>query len=363
MALQGSLRDFSATEILQLIGMQQKTGCLLLEHASERVLLFVHEGRIVSTRLPGMAADDTLLKFLLDIHRLSEEQHRGIASIQRESGRDLEDILVNGRYLDADELAGYLDRQILDDITRVVGWDTGNYRFETDQRWTLPMHVRLSVEGALIEAARRMDEAKRSAELFGDPDALLGVRDLPDPDEPLAEEERELFGIIDGRHTLAEVIQAAPLTHSEACEALDRMLQSNWIEFTGRRESAAHTVTVILPEAAPVRAPIVRASFARELLLAVTVIVLAVGVHESGRLLRSRLEVRQDDVFVTSQLRDLRYTLELFKRERGRYPATMEDLVADRWVKPAQLQVPGHELIYHLSGTGSGYVLSLEREP
>ena len=362
MALQGSLRDFSATEILQLIGMQQKTGCLLLERGSERVLLFVHEGRIVSTRLPGMAPGDTLLKFLLEIHRLSEEQHRGIASIQRESGRDLEDILVNGRYLEADELAGYLDRQILDDVTRVVGWDTGNYRCETEQRWTLPMHVRLSVEGALIEAARRMDEAKRCAELFKDPHALLGVRDLPDPDEPLAEEERELFGIIDGRHTLAEVIAAAPLTHSEACEALDRMLQANWIEFAGRRDVVEEPVTVVLPEEPRVRAAVVRHLFAQELLLVVTLIVVAAAVHEAGQLLRSRLEVRQDDVFVTSQMRDLRNTLELFKRERGRYPTGIDDLVADRWVTPAQLQVPGHLLHYHLRGSG-GYDLSLERQP
>src|SRR4051794_20340086 len=99
MSLQGNLRDFSATEILQLIGMQQKTGCLTLERAGERVMLFVQDGRIVSTRRPGMTTDDTLLKFLLEIHRLSREQHRGIASIQKESGRDLEDILVNGRYL------------------------------------------------------------------------------------------------------------------------------------------------------------------------------------------------------------------------------------------------------------------------
>src|SRR5438552_3339150 len=117
MALQGNLRDFSATEILQLLGMQQKTGCLLLERASECVLIFVNDGRIVSTRRPGMAPDDPLLKFLLKVHRLSHDQHLGIASIQKESGRDLEDILVNGRYLDSDELSAYLERQILDDVT------------------------------------------------------------------------------------------------------------------------------------------------------------------------------------------------------------------------------------------------------
>jgi len=364
MALQGNLRDFSATEILQLLGMQQKTGCLLLERAHERVLIFVQDGRIVSTRLPGMAPDDPLLRFLLKIHRLSTDQHLGIASIQKESARDLEDILVNGRYLEADELAAYLERQILDDVTRVVRWDNGSYRFEPTQRWEQLCRVRLNVEGALIEAARRVDESKRAAEQFGDPETLLGVKDLPDPDEPLAEEERELFGIIDGRHTLAEVVAAAPLTESEAYESLDRMLQANWIEFVGRRESLskpAGPVVVLKPETE--RAPVVRTSFAQEVMLALAVLTCAAGLFQSGRVLRARLELRDDDVFVTAQIRDLRYTLELFKRERNRYPGRLDELVADRWVSPAQLQVPGHRLYYHLSGNDQTYELRLEHDP
>jgi len=364
MALQGNLRDFSATEIMQLLGMQQKTGCLLLERAAERLLIFVNAGRIVSTRLPGMSQDDPLLRFLLKIHRLSEDQHLGIASIQRESGRDLEDILVNGRYLDADELTSYLERQILDDVTHVVRWDTGNYRFEPTQRWEQPIHARLNVEGALIEAARRIDESKNHAEEFTHPDTLLGVRDLPDPDEPLAEEERELFGIIDGRHTLAEVVEAAPLTESEAYESLDRMLRANWIEFVGRREAVpkpAGPVVVLRPE--PQRAPVVRHSFAQEVLLAIVVLVSAAGLFQVGRLMRAHLEVREDDVFVTAQIRDLRYALELFKRERGRYPSRLDELVGDRFVSPAQIQVPRHHLYYHLSGSDQAYDLKLEHDP
>ncbi len=363
MALQGNLRDFSATEILQLLGMQQKTGCLVIENQSQRVSVYVQDGRIVSTRLPGMFKDDPLLRFLLKVHRLSEEQHHGIASIQRDSRRDLEDILISGRYLEAEELAICLERQILDDITRIVRWETGSYRFETEQRWELPARVRLTMEGALIEAARRQDEYERCAQQFADKDALLGVRDLPDAEEPLADEERELFGIIDGRHTLAEVVEAAPLTDSEAYESLDRMLRSQWIEFVGRRESEpapAAPVVVLRPEKPAPMA--IRHSFARELILAVSVILCATALIAGGRALRGSLVIDSDDVFVTAQIRDVRYALELFRRDRGHYPNRLEELAADRWVTPAQLQVPGHQLYYHLAGTATAYDLRLERE-
>src|SRR5262245_15552913 len=201
MALQGNLRDFSVTEILQLLGSQKKTGCLKLEWNTERAQIHVADGRIIGTRSPGMKSDDPLLAFLLKVHRLSDEQRRGLLSIHKESNRDLEDLLVNGRYVEGEELKAYLERQILNDLMRVVRWDSGTYRFEPKIVWSSPPMVRLSMEGALIEAARRGDEQKRFVTRFRNPHDLLGVRDLPDPDEPLSEEEKELFGIIDGQHT------------------------------------------------------------------------------------------------------------------------------------------------------------------
>jgi hypothetical protein len=153
MALQGSLRDFSTTEILQLLGSQKKTGALTLENGSEKGIVFVQEGRVVSTRLPGMTKDDPLLGFLRQIHRLSDEQLSGVLTIQRESGRDLEDLLLNGRYLDSRELTMFIERQVLDDLMRLVRWDNGSYRFDPNTKWPNTPLVLLSMEGVMIEAA------------------------------------------------------------------------------------------------------------------------------------------------------------------------------------------------------------------
>src|SRR5205085_7406478 len=150
LALAGNLRGFPAAEILQLLGNQTKTGCLIVDAAGRRSLLYVSDGRIVSTREPGMAKDDPLLRYLRGIHRLSDEQWLGIESIHRESHRDLEDLLVNGRYLDSEELAIHLERQILDDLMRITRWTDGSYSFLPEQRWPFPPRVRLSVDGMLI---------------------------------------------------------------------------------------------------------------------------------------------------------------------------------------------------------------------
>jgi len=362
MALQGNLRDFSATEILQLVGTQKKSGCLWFEWNTERAVVWVQEGRIVATRQPGLSKDDPLLAFLLETHRLSDEQTRGLLSIQKESTRDLEDLLLNGRYLDEQELASYLERQILEDLSRVVRWDNGTYRFDPNTKWPNPPLVMLSMEGVLIEAARRVDEQKRFSSLFKDPHQLLGVRDLPDPDEPLAEEERELFGIIDGQHTVADIVEASPLSEYETYEALQRMMDSQWVEFEGRRAPGAAPATPASSEPAtstdgprPKGSPLLR-----ELAVAAALLLLLVAARlASGPLLRSPALPAAQDVYAMAQLRDLRYALDLYQRETGHYPARLDDLVEDHWVGRDQTRLSGQSLVYRRSDGGQAYTLEL----
>ncbi len=358
MALQGNLRDFAATEILQLIASQKKSGCLALEWNTERAFIWVHDGRIVSTRQSGISKDDPLLAFLQATNRLSDEQVRGILTIQRESNRDLEDLLLNGRYLDAEELAGFVERQILDDLMRIVRWDSGTYRFDPTSKWPHSPLVLLSMEGAVIEAARRVDEQKQFVTVFRDPYQLLGVRDLPDPDEPLSEEEREIFGIIDGLHTVAEVVEAAPLSEYEAYESLQRMLTARWIEFSGRRNPGVQAPAVpVAAEPEPVRIanPIVREFAVAGALIALFAALRLVSMVAP---LRAHATARHD-VFADAQVRDLRYALDLYHREQGGYPRTLQALVEDRWIAADQAAITGYTVDYRPAPDGTRYALEL----
>lgn len=361
MALQGNLRDFAASEILQLLGTQKKTGCLTLEQGGRHVVIYVLDGRVVSTRTPGLAKDDPLLAFLRHAHRLSDEQQRGIQTIQRESSRDLEDLLLNGRYLDAEELAAFVERQILDDLMRLARWEDGTYRFDPHSRWTQPALVRLSIEGVLMEVARRADEQKRYRTTFPDPHQILGVRDLPDPDVDLTEEEREIFGIIDGRHTMAEVVAAAPLSEYETYEALQQMFDSGWLEVVGRRDPGLAPAPVILPVAERAARHPWERDLAVAALLIASVAVLRVSAHLFTPAVSRSAAVT--DVFAAAQLRDVRMALDLYRREHGAYPGTLHDLVETRWLSRDQLRIAGHDLSYRCGDDGQQYRLELNADP
>jgi hypothetical protein len=357
MALQGNLRDFSVSEILQLLGTQKKTGCLMLQKDADKANLFVHEGRVVSGREPGMKHDDPLLAFLRRIKRFSDEQHRGLLAIHKETGRDLEDLIINGRYMEQDELAGYVERQILDTLLKLSHWEAGTYRFDPAVTWTGARLVKLSAEGALIESARRVDEQKRFKSHFTDPHQLLGVRDLPDPDASLSEEERELFGIIDGNHTVAEVVAAAPLTEYEAYEAIHRLMEAEWVEFVGRRDPGVQ-------EPPPdVREVVARGGrLLREVAAVAAALLVLAGTIAAGRVLTrtSAAATHGPDVFAATQIRDLRQVLELYKHEHGSYPDRLGQLVEDDWLTQDRLEIPDYRLRYTREASGQDYRIDLD---
>jgi hypothetical protein len=363
MALQGTLREFSATEILQLLATQRKTGCLVLENESQRSQVYVLDGRIVSTRADVPLDQDRLYHFLRRVRRLSEEQLRGIIALNAESRRDIEDLIVRGRYLEAEELAVLIERQILDDLTTVIEWTEGRYGFEPDNRWRHPVIVRLSIEASLIEAARRGDERKRFQDLFKDGRQVVSVRDLPDPDQEISDEESELFGMIDGQHTVAEIVAGAPLSDYEASEALYRMVDAGWVEFLGDRSQVPHAPPAVKPSVSgqqPLLSnplPTAR-SWVREaavtLVGAVWLAALWVGaqaLHPAGR------ERADDPVFAAAQIRDVKLALQLYHRERGQYPSKLEDLVEDHWLDRSQITVAGQPLHYHPEFTIDRYQL------
>ena len=356
MALQGNLRDFSASEILQLLGTQKKTGCLTLERAGRQVVIHVLDGRVVSTRLAGLTKDDPLMAFLRQAHRLSDEQLRGILTIQRESGRDLEDLLLNGRYVEAEELASFVERQILDDLMHLARWEDGTYRFDPHLRWTQPPLVRLSIEGVLMEVARRTDEQKRYRGTFPDDRQILGVRDLPDPAVELGEEERELFGIINGQHTMSEIVAAAPLSEYETYEALQRMVEAGWVEVVGRREPGVSPLPLEPPGARRPARPVWRRELAAALVMIAAITLLRLTSHFA---LPDGRRPATVDVFAAAQMRDVRMALDLYHREHGVFPDRVEDLTEASWVSREQLSVPGHLLRYRSERGGQSYRLDL----
>ena len=72
MALKGNLRDFSTTQLLNLIHLARKTGALTLQVQSGVTTLFFREGKLIHTSANGR--DAHLASILARAGKLTEQQ-------------------------------------------------------------------------------------------------------------------------------------------------------------------------------------------------------------------------------------------------------------------------------------------------
>jgi hypothetical protein len=106
-------------------------------------------------------------------------------------------------------------------------------------------------------------------------------------------------------------------------------------------------------EAAPSRQVLTR-----ELAIGLITIAVTVGLALAARSLRPAEPVtRGPDAFAAAQERDLRFALDLYRRERGAYPERLEELAADGWIAPQHLRHGRHALRYRPAPGRQQYTL------
>lgn len=356
MALSGSLREFHLSEIVQLLSGQRKTGCLTLNRGPERVHLYFQDGRLAAVRDPGLAPNDPLMRFLRRTRWLSDEQLRGVESLHAESGRDLVDILLNGRYIDSEGLTTLYERMAIDLVFQLLGWEDADYSFLAGAPPDTTLPLSFSTDGLLMEAVRRVDENRRYLREMPEAHEIPGLRELPDPDAPLSEEEKEIFALVDGNRTVAEIVAEAPLLDFEALEGLASLFENRWLEVVGSREIGGSRVDHRRTEPAPARTRSV------EWTVAVAAAFALVAALAALQPLRFRIPAEavspERDPHEQARLLDVYAALEVFQHEHGTYPATLEALVESEWLQPGQLRFPGHVLRYQTDPTGLTYTLT-----
>ena len=104
MALQGTLRDFSITEIIQLIGQQLKTGILKIHRGKNSVEIYFLDGMVVHVFSNYRGKKDLIGEILVKAQLITEEQLERVLRIQRETLKYLGEILVELQLLTKDDV-------------------------------------------------------------------------------------------------------------------------------------------------------------------------------------------------------------------------------------------------------------------
>ncbi len=233
MALKGNLRDFSTTQLLNLINLARKTGTLTIDADGARSRLCFKEGRLVyATRDEG---GGHLAMMLQQAGKISEEQARAIQKqVEVKSDKELGVLLINAGYVTQEDIVRSVQSYILNNVYPLFTWTEGTFRFEAsvlpfEDRITIPINL----ENVIMEGSRRMQEWERLQDELPDLDVALKFADRPSArmrDINMTVEEWRVVSFINPRNTVRQIAKANNMSEFQIRKIVYALLQAGLVE-------------------------------------------------------------------------------------------------------------------------------------
>lgn len=241
MALKGNLRDFSITQLLNLVNVAQKTGTLIVEHANEEVYIAFREGKLAFAR-DGVSASD-LTMVLYRTKMLNAAQVRAINErAGKMSDKELGLLLINSNYLTQQDILSSLQTYYLGIINRLFTWGEGNFRFEND---LVPpkdkITVRINLENIIIEGTRKMREWEQLQDEIPSLEMALKFSDRPGVNLRnlnLSVDEWKVISFVNPKNTIHQIAKAANKNDLEIRKIVFGFIQAGLVELV-RPEGAS----------------------------------------------------------------------------------------------------------------------------
>ncbi|MEO6444698.1 MAG: DUF4388 domain-containing protein [Gemmatimonadaceae bacterium] len=236
MAIRGSLREASFPDVLQLLAMGQKSGCLSVTHRQSFGNIFFDKGRISYASIVNRRdrLGDILVKHGL-VTRTQLDEAVALQSQQPE--RRLGEILVAQQFLAREELHRYIRHQIEEAVFFLFTWTQGTFSFEPDVRPDAQdIIVSINPESMLLEGARRVDEWSLIEKKIPSFDLVFALdrTHLTGSDVALTEDQESLLPLIDGQRDVASMIDETGLGEFDVGKALYGLLVAGFLHRVGK---------------------------------------------------------------------------------------------------------------------------------
>lgn len=191
----GTLGLFSLVDLFQLLAASSRSGRLTVDHPEGSARVFFEEGRAVHAEFGDLTGEEAVYALFAD--------------------------------------------------------EQGSFEFMLG----LPSprtSIEARTENLVLEATRRLDEARRDVEQSVDPEVILAFAEgRGTGDMSLSPREVELLRQVDGKRSVAEIAKVAAVDIGPAEAALQRLLEIGVLKLVGRRARTARLVTQLSPSRLP----------------------------------------------------------------------------------------------------------------
>ena len=245
MAIKGSLKEASLPDVLQLLSMGKKTGCLSVTHRNNFGYIYFDKGRICYASIVNRR--DRLGDILVKSGMISQEQlSEAIESQSKHRDKRLGEILIALGAIQREGLHQQMRVQIEEAVFYLFTWTQGTFNFEADIRpEEQDFLVSINPDALLLEGARRVDEWSMiekkipSFDLVFDADrAKLALGEAA----PTVEQET-LIALIDGRRDVTALMDESGLGEFEVGKALYGLVTAGFIHRVGKSKAPEPAVS------------------------------------------------------------------------------------------------------------------------
>jgi len=237
MAIKGSLKEASLADVCQLLALGQKTGCLSVTDRSRFGRIYFDRGRITHAAIVNRR--DRLGDLLVRDGILSPMQVREVLEQQdRDPERRFGEILLERGWITEDQFAQYLRLQTEEAVYTLFTWSQGSFFFEVDEAPPeQELKLSLNPESLLLEGARRVDEWSLIEKKIPSFDLLFEVERerLDQAEVELTPEQEQILPLLDGTHTVQELVDQTGLGEFEIGKALYGLIQAGFAHRVGQR--------------------------------------------------------------------------------------------------------------------------------
>ena len=240
MAIKGSLKEASLPDVLQLLALGQKTGCLSIADRSNFGYIYFDKGRICYASIVNRR--DRLGDILVKHEKIVQAQlDAAIERQAKERDKKLGEILVAMGSISQPDLERYMRVQIEESVYYLFTWTQGTFNFEVDVRpERQDFLVSINPESLLLEGARRVDEWSLIEKKIPSFDILFSVdRDrLAISEATLTDTQQRLLPLLDAKRDVNQIIEDSGLGEFEVGKALYGLITAGFLHRAGRTPSA-----------------------------------------------------------------------------------------------------------------------------
>jgi Domain of unknown function (DUF4388) len=230
MPLRGNLRDFTVTQLLNLINLAQKTGTLIVDGPSEQAYVSFRQGKLAYARIGN--EDGGLAQVLHRTHKLNFRQYRALSEgAGKVSDKELGLLLINAGYVSQEDILHDLQAHFANLVRRLFTWVEGLFRFESE----LPppedrINVRLDLENLIMEGSRHLQEWEQLQDEIPSLDLALKFTERPMTNLRLSVPEWKVVKYIDPKNTMKQIAAATRMGDMEMRRIVYGLIQAGLVQ-------------------------------------------------------------------------------------------------------------------------------------